>query len=94
MPIPETKKAVLMRVKCPHCGRTTVPILDICGIDAYQSKTAGPKKLVLEKCVQTSYRRIERDMLSSMGLAIDHSTFHRWVPETDAAKPLPVIRKT
>lgn len=83
-PIGTVEFPALMRVKCPYCGRTIVPILDICGIDAYQSKTAGLEKLVLEKCVQTSYRRVERDMVSSMGLAIDHSTFHRWVLETDA----------
>ena len=50
-----------MRVKCASCGRTRVPPIDIRGFEAYQSKTFGLEKLALEKCVQTSFRRVERD---------------------------------
>ena len=74
----------IMRVKCASCGRTRVPLLDVCGIEAYQSKTHGLEKLVLEKCVQTSYRRVEKDFTSSGAVSFDHSTFHRWMLQTDA----------
>ena len=74
----------LMRVKCPHCGRTHVPLLEICGIEAYQTKTDGLEKLILEKCAQTSYRRVEKDVADSMCVNADHSTFHRWMLRTDA----------
>lgn len=74
----------MTRVKCPHCGRTYVPLMEICGIEAYQSKTNGLEKLIIEKCVQTSYRRVERDVANSLMLKADHSTFHRWMLRTDA----------
>ena len=74
----------IMRVKCPHCGRTHVPLLEICGMEAYQTKTDGLEKLILEKCAQTSYRRVEKDVADSMCVNADHSTFHRWMLRTDA----------
>ena len=83
-PIGTVAIPAIMRVKCATCGRTRVPLLDICGIEAYQSKTHGLEKLVLEKCVQTSYRRVEDDLASSCAIKLDHSTFHRWMPRTDA----------
>ena len=83
-PIGTVDIPALMRVKCPHCGRTHVPLLDICGIEAYQTKTDGLEKLILEKCAQTSYRRVEKDVAASMCVNADHSTFHRWMLRTDA----------
>lgn len=83
-PIGTVDIPALMRVKCPYCGRTHVPMLEICGIEAYQTKTDGLEKLILEKCAQTSYRRVEDDVAGTMGVKADHSTFHRWVLRTDA----------
>lgn len=83
-PIGTTDIPALMRVKCPFCGRTYVPMLEICGIEAYQTKTAGLEKMILEECAQTSYRRVEKDVMDTMRLKADHSTFHRWVLRTDA----------
>ena len=34
----------LTRVKCTHCGKTHVPVIEICGLDLYQTKTAGVEK--------------------------------------------------
>lgn len=83
-PIGTVVLPAIMRVKCASCGRTRVPLLDICGIEAYQSKTRGLEKIALEKCVETSYRRVEKDFASSNAVRIDHSTFHRWMLRTDA----------
>ena len=83
-PIGTVDIPALMRVKCPHCGRTHVPLLEICGMEAYQTKTDGLEKLILEKCAQTSYRRVEKDVADFMCVNADHSTFHRWMLRTDA----------
>lgn len=82
-PIGTVNLPALMRVKCASCGRTRVPLIDICGFEAYQSKTFGLEKLALEKCVQTSFRRVERDFAPSGAVRLDHSTFHRWMLKTD-----------
>lgn len=74
----------LTRVKCAHCGRTCVPVVEICGLDLYQTKTAGVEKLVVEQCVQTSYRRATKAICDMTGVSVSHSTSHRWVLRTDA----------
>lgn len=83
-PIGTVDLSGMTRVRCPHCGKTYIPLMEVCGIEAYQTKTAGLEKLILEKCVQTTYRRVERDVAESMMLKADHSTFHRWMLRTDA----------
>lgn len=74
----------LTRVKCAHCGRTCVPVVELCGLDLYQTKTAGVEKLVVEQCVQTSYRRATKAICDMTGVSVSHSTSHRWVLRTDA----------
>lgn len=74
----------LTRVKCAHCGRTCVPVVELCGLDLYQTKTAGVEKLVVEQCVQTSYRRATKAICDMTGVSVSHSTSHRWVLQTDA----------
>ena len=74
----------LTRVKCAHCGRTCVPLVELCGLDLYQTKTAGVEKLVVEQCVQTSYRRATKAICDMTGVSVSHSTSHRWVLRTDA----------
>lgn len=74
----------LTRVKCAHCGNTYVPIIEICGLDLYQTKTAGVEKLVIEQCVQTSYRRATKAIGEMTGVCVSHSTSHRWVLKSDA----------
>lgn len=74
----------LTRVKCAHCGRTCVPVVELCGLDLYQTKTAGVEKLVVEQCVQTSYRRATKAICDMTGVSVSHSTSHRWVLGTDA----------
>lgn len=74
----------LTRVKCAHCGKTLVPVTEICGFDLYQTKTAGVEKLVVEQCVQTSYRRATKSVSDMTGVSVSHSTSHRWVLRTDA----------
>lgn len=84
----------IKRVKCASCGRTRVPLLDFCGIKAYQLETHGLEKIALEKYVQTGYCRIEKDFASSNAIRIDHSTFHQWIHKTDTdgiSGPLDVI---
>lgn len=74
----------LTRVKCAHCGRTCVPVVELCGLDLYQTKTAGVEKLIVEQCVQTSYRRATKAICDMTGVSVSHSTSHRWVLRTDA----------
>jgi len=44
-----------MRVKCATCGRTRVPLLGICGIESYQSKTCGLEKPILNQRVLLNF---------------------------------------
>ena len=74
----------IMRVKCPFCGRRFVPLLEMIGFDKYQTKTAGAEKAVVEQCVKESYRRATKTLGSLTGLHMSHSTFHRWVLDTEA----------
>lgn len=74
----------LTRVRCPFCGRRFVPLLEMVGFEKYQTKTAGAEKAVAEQCVAQSYRRAEKSLNSLTGLHLDHSTYHRWVINTDA----------
>lgn len=74
----------LTRVKCAHCGKTHVPVIEICGLDLYQTKTAGVEKLIIEQCAQTSYRRATKSVGEMTGVCVSHSTSHRWVLKSDA----------
>ena len=74
----------MTRVKCRRCGTSGAPLLHLCGLDRYQSKTNGLEKLVLEQCAQNSYRRANRNLRETTGVDVGHSTFHRWVLNTNA----------
>lgn len=80
------KLAGMTRLKCKSCGDTLVPLMEICGIDRYQTKTGELEKIVLEQCTQTSYRRAAATIRTASGSIVSHGTCRRWVLVTEAAK--------
>ena len=82
---PRKIRTTIGTVDLPHLTRVKcVPVVELCGLDLYQTKTAGVEKLVVEQCVQTSYRRATKAICDMTGVSVSHSTSHRWVLRTDA----------
>ena len=83
-PIGKIVLKALTRVKCPYCGKTFVPVLEILGFDLYQTKSDGVEKLVAEQCIQTSYRRACRTIRELTAVGVSHETLRQWILKTDA----------
>jgi len=45
------------RLRCRRCGKSTIPLREFLGLEAYQSKTAELEKTVVEVVSEQSYRR-------------------------------------
>ena len=52
-----TVKICWRRLECQHCGRTTIPLRELLGLEPYQSKTSELEKMVAEVVSEQSYRR-------------------------------------
>jgi len=71
------------RLRCCHCGRTTIPLRDFLGLDRYQSKTSELEKMVTEIVSEQSYRRSSRHLSTIGSIPVPKSTAHRWVAQSD-----------
>jgi hypothetical protein len=71
------------RLRCCHCGRTTIPLRDFLGLDPYQSKTSELEKMVTEIVSEQSYRRSSRHLSTIGSIPVPKSTAHRWIAQSD-----------
>ena len=70
------------RLRCRHCGKSTVPLREFLGLEAYQSKTAELEKTVIEVVSEQSYRRSSRHLETIGNIPVPKSTAHRWVAQS------------
>ena len=71
------------RLRCKHCGKTTIPLKEFMGIDNYQSKTSELEKTVVEVVSEQSYRRGSSHIDKIGHIPVPKSTAHRWVVQSD-----------
>jgi len=67
------------RLRCRTCGKSTLPLREFLGLEAYQSKTAELEKTVMEVVSEQSYRRSCQHLESIGNIPVPKSTAHRWV---------------
>jgi hypothetical protein len=70
------------RLRCRACGRSTIPLREFLGLQAYQSKTGELEKTVMEVVSEQSYRRTSRHLETIGDVPVPKSTAHRWVAES------------
>ena len=71
------------RLRCCHCGKSTIPLREFLGLQAYQSKTAELEKVVIEVVSEQSYRRSSNHLETIGQIPVPKSTAHRWVVKSD-----------
>lgn len=74
------------RLECQHCGRTTIPLRELLGLEPYQSKTSELEKMVAEVVSEQSYRRASSHLDIIGQIPVPKSTAHRWVIQSDCDK--------
>jgi len=74
-------------VECGQCGKRFTPVIDALELDAYQGRTDGLLRIVMEAVADTSYRRgsVQLDRIAEVPTT--KSTAHRWA----AGVELPVM---
>ena len=70
------------RLRCRTCGKSTLPLREFLGLEAYQSKTAELEKTVMEVVSEQSYRRSSQHLETIVHIPVPKSTAHRWVVES------------
>jgi hypothetical protein len=70
-------------LKCRFCNKSVVPLREILGLKAYQSKTSELEKVLTEIIIEQSYRRTSRHLGVIGQVPIPKSTAHRWIMESD-----------
>jgi hypothetical protein len=71
------------RLRCRNCGRSTIPLREFLGLQAYQSQTAELEKMVMEVVSEQSYRRSSQHLETIGDIPVPKSTAHRWVVESN-----------
>ena len=71
------------RLRCRHCGRSTVPLREFLGLAPYQSKSSELERTVVEVVSEQSYRRSSNHLRLIGEIPVPKSTLHRWVVNTD-----------
>lgn len=74
-------------VECEGCGKRFTPVIDALELDAYQGRTDGLLRKVMEAVADTSYRRgsVQLDRIAEV--PVPKSTTHRWAANVE----LPVM---
>lgn len=70
------------RLRCRTCGQSTIPLRELLGLQAYQSKTAELEKTVMEVVSEQSYRRSSQHLETIGHIPVPKSTAHRWAAES------------
>jgi hypothetical protein len=78
-----TVKICWRRLECQHCGRTTIPLRELLGLEPYQSKTSELEKMVAEVVSEQSYRRSSSHLDIIGQIPVPKSTAHRWIATSD-----------
>jgi len=78
-----TVKIFWRRLECQHCGRTTIPLRELLGLEPYQSKTSELEKMVAEVVSEQSYRRSSSHLDIIGQIPVPKSTAHRWIATSD-----------
>jgi len=78
-----TVKLQWRRLRCAHCGRSTLALREFLGLDAYQTKTSELEKRITEVVSEQSYRRSVSHFGLIGDIPIPRSTMHRWVVTSD-----------
>ncbi len=71
------------RLRCRHCGKSTVPLREFLGLQTYQSQTAELEKVVMEVVCEQSYRRSSNHLETIGQIPVPKSTAHRWAAKSD-----------
>lgn len=71
------------RLRCMHCGSTTLPLRESLGLERHQSMTGELEKMVAEVVSEQSYRRSSSHLEMIGQIPVPRSTSHRWVAQSD-----------
>lgn len=70
-------------IQCLACGKRLTPILDGLELEAYQRRTDGLLRMVIESVAETSYRRGAGQLEVFGEVPVPKSTAHRWVADVE-----------
>jgi hypothetical protein len=71
------------RLKCQHCGKSTIPLRSYLGMEPYQKKTSELERIITEVVSEQSYRRTSQHLETIGNIPVPHTTLHRWVMKSD-----------
>ena len=70
-------------VECEKCGKRFTPGIEALELDAYQGRTDGLLRIVMEAVADTSYRRGSMQLDRIAEVPAPKSTAHRWVADVE-----------
>jgi len=70
-------------VECKKCGKRLTPVLEALELDAYEWRTEGLLRKVMESVAETSYRRGSAQLDRLAEVPVAKSTAHRWAARVE-----------